>query len=202
MMSVVLLLVGCDADCDDPARINGTYAAFHAMFNATGEGSDGVTGDTGDTGDTDTTAKAGPAVVEGYDDLSYALFANGWSQWALTWAESTGSLKVAAADARERMGDPALVDGQTFTWSGQLTQDGTNCNAFDLVMRGIYTTSSGTTHDFDYTSSLTWQGEALSGTFTYADTFSGAGGTSGSITAATGEVSLVGQPSGQFDTGF
>ncbi len=200
MMSVVLLLVGCDADCDDPARINGTYAAFHALFNASGTTSDGD--DTGDTGDTDTTAKAGPAVVEGYDDVSYALFANGWSQWGLTWAESTGSLKVAAADARERMGDPGLVDGQTFTWQGQLTQGGTNCNAFDLVMNGVYTTSAGTSHTFDYTSSLTWQGDALAGTFTYADTFSGADGASGSITAATGEVSLVAQPDDAFDTGF
>lgn len=197
MLLFALALVACDADCDDPARINGTYAAFHTLLNVQGTPAEGDSG--GDTAEAD--AKAA-ATAEGYDDLSYSLFANGWSRWALTWAPATGSLNISMTDARERMGDPGVVDGQTFSWSGALTESADNCNAFDLALQGQFTTSSGTIHNFQYTSALSWQGEGMAGTFTYADGYTATDGSAGAIDGATGEVILVLQTDDAFDTGF
>lgn len=198
MLSLALVLVACDADCDDPARINGDYAALHTLLNVSGTATGGD--DSGD--DTAEATAKSEAIVAGYDEVSYALFANGWSHWALTRVTATGEVNVSMSDARERMGDPGVVDGQTFSWTGSLNEAADNCNAFDLTMQGQFTTSSGTIHNFQYTSALTWQGDGLAGTFTYADAYTHSDGTAGgSIDGATGEVLLVLQGA-EFDTGF
>lgn len=198
MLTLALVLAACDADCDDPARINGDYAALHTLLNVSGTAADGA--DTGDTAEADAKAEA---VASGYDEVSYALFANGWSHWSLTRVTATGEVNISMIDARERMGDPGTVDGQTFSWTGALTEAADNCNAYDLAMQGQFTTSAGTIHNFQYTSALTWQGTGLAGTFTYADAFTHADGSEGgSIDGATGEVVLVLQAGDTFDTGF
>lgn len=200
MLFLVFALQACDPDCDDPARLNGGYAVFHDVLNASGTPAEGDTGE-GDTG-TDAAKDAGGATVAGYDGYTYSVFANGWSHWTLTWSSATGKLKINAADAKERMGDPGEIDGQAFTWSGDLVEQEGNCNAFDLTLRGDYTTSDEAVHSFEYTADLAWQGEGLAGTFTYTDGFSGPGGASGSITGAKGDVFFVEQPADSFDTGF
>ena len=196
MSILVLALIACDADCEDPARINGTYAAFHVMQNVSGVAPEGG----GDTAEADAKARS---TVEGYDDgLAYSLFTNGWSRWAVTWAQATGSVNITMMDGRERMGDPAAVDGQAFTWDGQLTEASDNCNALALVGQGQFTSSAGTIHNFKYTSDLSWQGDAIAGTFTYSEGYSSADGDAGAIEGAAGEVVLVLQSGAEFDTGF
>ncbi|GDX82038.1 hypothetical protein LBMAG42_38490 [Deltaproteobacteria bacterium] len=190
MLLLALLLPGCDADCDDPTRINGSYAAFHDILNM-GAPEDAGKAAAGDAG-----------TAEGYDDVSYAVFANGWSRWDLTWAASTGKLKITAFDSKERMGDPGLVNGQSFTWSGDLVEHPDNCNNFDLAVRGELVTSMGTTHNFKYDATLAWQGSGLAGTYTYTDGFTGEDGSAGALTNAKGDVFLVEQGSEGFDTGF
>jgi len=196
MLALALLLPACDTDCSDPGRINSTYAAFHTVLNVAGSGVPADTGDGGDTGDTgDDAAKTeddgGQARATAYDSITYDVFVNGWSNWKITWAEGTGKLNVTAADAKERMGDPGDVTGQTFTWSGDLTAAEDNCNAFDLTVKdGQFTTSDETAHIFSYTAALVWQGEGMAGTYTYSDTFTSDEG-GGSLTNARGEVILV-----------
>lgn len=200
MILFALLVQACDADCDDPARLNGSYAVFHDVLNATG---DAPTGDTGG-GDTaaDAAKDAGGATASGYDGYTYAVFANGWSHWNLTWSQSTGKLKIAASDAKERMGDPAEVDGQAFTWSGDLVEQDGNCNAFDLTLTGQYTSSDEAVHSFEYQAELSWKGTGLAGTYTYTDGFTTPGGAAGSISNAKGDVIFVAQTGDSFDTGF
>lgn len=200
MLALALVLTACDTDCNDPGRLNGTYAAFHTVLNVSGNTDTGESADTGDDA-----AKAEGANLQAtateYDDLTYAVFVNGWSKWELTWASSTGLLKAATTDAKERMGDPGEVTNLQATWSGELVEAEDNCNLFDLTLRGQFVTSQETEHLFRYASSLVWQGEGLAGTYEYSDTFSGPT-TSGGLTNARGEVVLVAQPTSGFDTGF
>lgn len=205
MFLFALVFSGCDADCDDPARINGSYAAFHAILNIQGEANESDTAPE-DTAGADASKVAAAdedsAAASGYAALSYSIFANGWSRWNLTRSASTGKLKITAFDARERMGDPGLVDGQPFIWSGDLVEHADNCNIFDVSVRGEQVTSRGTTHSFVYEATMSWQGTGLAGVYTYADTFVGEDGSIGAMANARGEVILVKQASGGFDTGF
>lgn len=194
MLGLILLLAACDADCENPARLNGTYAGFHTILNLSGESDD--------TGEDATKAEgAAGATAAEYDDLSYSVFVNGWSRWDLTWASSSGQIKAKVSDAKERMGDPGEVSGTVSTWSGDLTESEENCNAFDLRLRGQFTTPQGTEHLFAYTADLVWQGDGLAGTFLYSDSYSGEDG-SGALGNARGEVIFVAQPAGTFDTGL
>ncbi len=205
MLLFALLFAGCDADCDDPTRINASYAAFHDILNIKGaaDESDTAPEDTagGETSET-VVAEEDQATASGYDALSYSIFANGWSRWDLTLSASTGKLKITAFDARERMGDPGAVDGQPFTWSGDLVEHADNCNIFDVSVRGDNVTSQGTTHSFVYAATMSWQGSGLAGVYTYSDTYAGEDGSIGALANARGEVILVEQASGGFDTGF
>lgn len=202
MLALSLLFAACDADCENSGRLNGSYAVLHTALNVVGE-----PGDTGDTG-TDTGEDAGKATggklvgtPTEYDDVSYAVFVNGWSRWELTWAASSGQLKAKVRDAKERMGDPGEVSGLESTWSGELTAADDNCNAFQLKLRGQFTTPQETEHLFTYTADVVWQGDGLAGTFQYSDTFSGPT-VAGGLANAQGEVVFVAQPAGGFDTGF
>jgi hypothetical protein len=200
MLALLLILGGCDADCSHPERLNGTYAVFHTVLNASGES---ASGDTADTGDDAAKAEGGggQATATDYDGLTYAVFVNGWSKWELTWASSTGQLKAATSDAKERMGDPGNVTGAKATWSGEMAESADNCNVFELTLRGQFTTSEATEHLFTYTADLVWEGEGLAGTYVYSDTFSGPTA-AGGLSNARGEVLFVTQEGGGFDTGF
>jgi hypothetical protein len=197
MLALALLLAGCDADCSDPARLNGTYAAFHTVLNAEGEPAEAE--DTADAGKA--AGGGGSATATDYEELTYAVFVNGWSKWELTWAASTGQLKVATVDAKERMGDPGEVTGEKFTWSGKLVEAEDNCNRFDLTVKGQFSTSESTDHLFTYSADLVWEGSGFAGTYAYSDSYSGPT-SSGGLSNARGEVVLVAQPEGSFDTGF
>jgi hypothetical protein len=182
-----------------------------------GDTGDGDTGD-GDTGDTGTanaddkaegasgTGTAGDnATADNYDGLSYSTLINGWTQWDLTWSPTTGKLSVTAADSKEVMGDPGEALPTTFSWSGTLDADPTNCNAFTLTLaQAQWVTRSATTHTFSYEAHLLWTGEGMSGTYTYTDTYTEGDSTepAGGLTNAKGEVYFVLQTDGAFDTGF
>lgn len=193
MLVFALLLTACDADCDDPARINGTYAVFHDVLNASGD----AAADSGDAA-----KAAGSATVDGYDGYTYPVLVNGWSRWDITWSKATGKLKINATDAKEAMGDPGAVDGQAFTWSGDLTPQEDNCNAFDLTAAGQYTSSDDAAHSFEYSATLSWRGDGLAGTYTYSDGFTTTDGGAGTISKGRGDVFLVAQTGDTFDTGF
>jgi hypothetical protein len=212
LFSLLAALGGCDADCEDPGRINGDYAVFHDVLNVQGSsgnsgGDDSGGGSGGDSGDTATASAKGAggnAVVDGYDGLSYSAPINGWTQWDMTWSPSTNKLAITASDAKEVMGDPGDALTTTFAWNGTLTPSEDNCNAFAMTVNGAWVTSQATTHNFNYKADLLWTGEGLSGTYTYSDSYviGDNPNPSGGITNATGEAVFVLQTDGKFDTGF
>ncbi len=187
MIALLIALVACDADCNKPTRVNGTYAVFHDVLNMSSE----------------STAKAANATVEGYDDVSYSALVNGWWRWDLTYEAASDSVNITAIDVRERMGDPAAVDGQSVTWTGSFTAHEDNCNAFDMKLNGTWTSSQDTIHSFKYDSVVTWSGDGFAGEYTYSDTYTVGDGveSEGGITGASGDVIAVLQGEG-FDTGF
>ncbi len=187
MIALLLSLVACDADCGKPTRVNGTYAVFHDVLNMSSSA----------------TEKAN-ATVEGYDDVSYSALVNGWWRWDLTYEASADSVNITAIDVRERMGDPALVDGQSVTWKGGFVQHDDNCNAFDLSLQGTWTSSSDTIHSFKYEAGVVWSGDGFAGTYTYSDTYTVGDGvdSAGGLSGAAGDVIAVMQQGDGFDTGF
>ena len=194
MLLLLAMFGACDADCDNPGRVNGSYAVFHDVLNV----GDSATEDSG-------TAKAegGKAVADNYDSVSYSTFINGWTHWDLTWSSGTGKVAIIANDAKERMGDPGAVIGDTFTWTGSLAATEDNCNTFDLSVKGTWSTSLDTDHSFKYDAQLTWTGDGMGGTYTYSDTYTQGDNLDpvGGITNAKGEAFFVAQGDG-FDTGF
>ncbi|MBM4368631.1 MAG: hypothetical protein FJ102_20630 [Deltaproteobacteria bacterium] len=187
MIALLIALVACDADCNKPNRVNGTYAVFHDVLNMS----------------TDGAAKAASATVEGYDDVSYSALVNGWWRWDLTYEAASDSVNITAIDVRERMGDPAEVDGQSVTWTGSFVAHEDNCNSFDMKLNGTWTSSQDTIHAFKYESTVSWSGDGFAGDYTYSDTYTVGDGveSEGGITGASGDVIAVLQVEG-FDTGF
>ncbi len=180
MRPLVLLLVlpavgGCASECDDPTRIEGTWAVWHHLTNV------GVDG--------------GATVDEAYP--SYEVFANGWSRWAITWSKgSTGSIEI--TDAAERAGAYGDPIPQNFQVTMKAADD--NCNRIALSFASEFATVSRTNHVFTYVADLTWTGDEFAGTYTYDDTWSGNGQT-GALTGGVGELRAARQDEG-FETGF
>jgi hypothetical protein len=175
--AILPMLVGCASECDDGTRLDGTYAAWHALTNADAEGG---------------TAVRDPAWP------AYEAFVNGWTKWRLDWS-GMGVVAVTITDAAERQGE--LVEGavpQTFT--GEMAASDDNCNVLRLTLSGDWDTPSGETLTFSYAADLTFVGEQLNGTFTYDDTMASTG--AAGLTAARGEISAVLQADGEFDTGL
>lgn len=195
MTLLIALFAGCDADCDNLGRVDGTYAVFHDVLNV-GEANAAE-------GDGAGKAEGGKAVTDNYDEVSYSTLINGWSRWNLKWSPGTGKVTILASDAMERMGDPGQNDGQSFTWTGSMSQREGNCNIFDLSVAGLWSTSLETHHTFTYESELVWTSEGLGGTYTYSDTFTEGDNLdpAGGITKAQGEAFFVAQGE-EFDTGF
>ena len=198
MIAVLLLgLFGCDADCEDLDRMNGTYAVWHQVGNSPMEGT------------------ASPLTLsEGFP--TEELFVNGWTRWKLTYQSASNGVAVAMTDVLE----PSDTPGEEPVFSavemvGTMNMDGENCNVVDVAIEDDYPASrtdgdgatlSQDTHTFKYTARLVFYGDQLSGTFTYTGAFSGTApdGTSasGEITGATGAIIATRQTDADFDTGF
>lgn len=180
---IALLSTGCDSDCADTSRVNGTYAMWHAALN-TAEG-------------------GGATVSENYP--SYEVFINGWSKWKINWSAGTDAINADITDVGEAQSGPDASAGTTQPFSGTLTSSADDCNVFAMHIEGNFETASDTTHAFVYDADVVYVGDHLNGTFTYSDTFTGTAedGTavSGMLESATGELSGTLQID-TFDTGF
>ena len=177
------LLGGCSSECEDPTRINGTWAMFHAVQNL---------------------VEGGATVDDAYP--TYEVIPNGWTRWEVTWT-AAGTATIRVTDAAERQGDYGGEAEQTYV--GTMASSEANCNALHLDVAGDWLAASGSTHTFSYAADLTFTGDGLAGTFAYDDTWTAsvtddegnAQDVSGALTGATGSVQGVLQTDG-FDTGF
>ncbi len=175
------LLTGCDPDCTDFDRIDGTWSVWMTVDNVPRDGSEG-----------------GLVLSEGYP--TEELFINGTTKWKLNYQASSERTTVLMNDVLEPTDLPGEND--VFTQveiSGSLKQDPDNCNVLDLAMEDSYEASTTaftgeilteSNHDFNFSATLVYAGDQLSGTFTYSDTMRGLDGDGvpfeGSISDATG----------------
>ncbi|HND33426.1 MAG TPA: hypothetical protein PKY30_03585 [Myxococcota bacterium] len=175
------LLTGCDPDCTDFDRIDGTWEVWMTVDNVPREGSEG-----------------GLTLSEGYP--TEELFINGTSRWKLNYQPSSERMTVLMNDVLE----PTDLPGENFVFTrveigGSLKQDTENCNVLDLAMEDTYAASTtsftgeiltNSSHTFTFAANLVYAGDQLSGTFTYSDTVQGTDGDEvpfeGSITDASG----------------
>lgn len=180
---VALTATGCDADCADTSRINGTYAMWHTVLNAGEEG--------------------GATVSEDYP--SYDVFVNGWSKWKVNWSAGNDTINADITDVAEVQSGPDATVGTTQAFSGSLVASEADCNAFTMHIEGNFTSKARTTHAFIYDAQLVYVGDHLNGTFTYSDSYTGTDSDgeaiSGALENATGEVTGTLQIDA-FDTGF
>ena len=120
-LAALAATAGCDADCDDPSRIDGTYNVFSSVA-----ASDQITGEN----------------VEFYP-LEDAFF-NGWSRWELKYIPSNDTFQLSLDDqpfsatyseSAENCNTFTLdfqgtytteVTSHDFVWSGELTYMGTH----------------------------------------------------------------------------
>ena len=179
----IVFLAGCDSDCADTARLNGTYAMWHSVQNM---------------------GPAGTATVsDNYP--SYQMFINGWSKWTIKASTSGGTFNTDILDVAEFQGDYNDDAPATQAFAGTLTASDTNCNAMTLHLEGAFSTTSGSDHIFTYDAEALYVGDHLTGTFSYADTFTGTAEDgseiSGALEGATGDLNGTLQVDG-FDTGF
>jgi hypothetical protein len=202
-----VLAGGCDPDCDDGRRVDGTYAVFHAIQNTgaseTPTSSAGAdSGEAGETGE----AEAGHAQISGdYATYAYGTLVNGWTRWTMTWVPSQEKARLEVIDAKERMGDVAEGVGSVVThdFEAKLAAGDDNCAAFAMSMSGTWNNPLGTTHTFHYSADFADSGDHLSGRFLYSDIAMLPDGVeAGSINAAEGEFVAVAKDAENFDTGF
>lgn len=180
MLSMVALasLVGCASECDDRARVDGTWAVWHVLTNAAPQGGAA------------TRDPAWPA---------YEALVNGWTRWDMAWSE-VGVVTLQITDAAERQGELTDSAPTVQSYTGQLADGEDNCNRLALSFAGDWDTPSGETLTFTYAADLTFVGEGLNGTFRYDDTMASTG--AAGLSGATGEVTAVLQAPDTFDTGF
>lgn len=175
------LLTGCDPDCTDFDRIDGTWEVWMTVDNVPREGTEG-----------------GLVLSEGYP--TEELFVNGATRWKLNYQPSSERMTVLMNDVLE----PTDLPGENFVFtgveiSGALKQDEENCNILNLSMEDSYDASTSnftgeiltdSKHDFTFDARLVYAGDQLSGTFTYSDTMRGLDGDGapfeGSISDANG----------------
>lgn len=166
---VVLLAAGCDSDCQDASRLNGTYAMWHSFTNV----------------------GAGGTVTPSEDYPSYTMFVNGWSKWKVKASTTGGSFNTDITDFEDEMGDKNEGTPSTQPFSGDLSVVEANCNAFTLHIEGTFETTVDTEHTFVYDADLLYTGDHLNGSFTYSDSYVGTAedgsATSGQLDGATGE---------------
>lgn len=105
------------------------------------------------------------------------MFFNGWSEWTLEYVSGQGTVKLE-------------IDDQPFTAEFQRPPE--DCRDFTLDFEGTYLTGTGSTHSFQWSGELAYQGPHISGTWSYQDTWSDAAeDLSGSIVVPEGEISLT-----------
>lgn len=129
--AIVLMLVGCDPECDDTSRINGNYIVNSHVSVPTNE----VTG---------SNLEDYP-----YDDI----FVNGWSRWEMMYVPGRQAFQVnldGQAYEAEYTQDPDNCNAFTLTMSGTYTTEEGTAHAFEWVgdlvylgvkLRGTYTYS-------------------------------------------------------------
>ncbi len=134
-----LWAAGCDADCGNPARLDGSYRVHE---NTTSVDGWTVTGFDEDQTDEQTT-------------LLYGVFANGLSTWDLKYVPADKGFRV-------------TVDGQQYDASYTPAQDNCNRFdlAFEGLWTNP---ENGATHQFTWDGQLVWTGDELGGSFVYED---------------------------------
>ena len=133
LAAIILASTGCDPDCGDPARIDGTYEVSQNVLDANAVSGENLSAyHTGDT-----------------------IF-NGTSDWTIKWVPGASSFQMA-------------INGQPYT--GSYTESDASCNTFNMVVEGAYPTDAGSEHTFTWDGDLTWFGDELAGSFSYADTW-------------------------------
>ena len=153
-LGISLLTTACDAECEEPGRIDGTYAVF----------SNAATDDwtiTGLSEDQD----------EEQMEILGALFANGWSIWSLNYIPGKTNFQL------ELDGQPFTANYEqedlscnsfTLSFSGNYASDAGSIHTFswegDLNYFGSHL--GGT---YSYTDSWTHTADGLSGTITIID---------------------------------
>ena len=204
LLMIPVLLVGCDNDCTQLDRMDGTYATWMALTeSASGE--------------------TGPVLSEGYP--TQELFINGWSRWQIANQGTEGDKQkyvFTLTDVLERTDLPGeLPVYKNAEIRGYAQGIEGNCNVLDLSIEDSYTATvteapesetdtpsvlSQNVHTFTLTAQLVFSGDQIIGSYTYADTFEGIDGTgagmSGSAEAVKGSFTAILQTDGVFDTGF
>lgn len=197
LLSFPFLLAGCDADCEDFDRMDGTYAVWQAINNSAESGAA-----------TPLTISAGYPTQE--------LFINGWTRWKISYQASNGGLNIVMTDVLEKTDLPGEVKVfSAVPLSGTMKADDSNCNVFDIKIEdsyeaelsdkeGVFVTQN--VHSFLYDAHLVYYGDHLSGTFTYSDSFSGmdhdGAAMEGKIEGVTGSFIGTLKSDDDFDTGF
>jgi hypothetical protein len=193
-----VLLGGCDNDCSNLNRMDGSWAVWQEVTNAP-------------TSDAHTPL----TISDGYP--TQELFINGWTRWNLAYQASAKQLGIVMTDVLE----PTDLPGEakvfkSVSLTGTLTPDDSDCNVMDLAMSDLYDatvtdatggTVSANTHTFTYAAHLVYYGDHIAGTFTYSDTYApqgtdGSGTSTGQIDGVEGSLSAILKPSDAFDTGF
>jgi hypothetical protein len=126
---------------------------------------------------------SGEAAVTGYDGdeleeaqaIAAATFANGGRTWTLQYVPNSEALRV-------------KLDGQA--WDGKFTPEPDNCNIFALTFGGEYGSDRGSVHSFEWSGQLTFLGDQLNGTFSYADSWI-LEDRSGTLNIPAGEVEMT-----------
>jgi hypothetical protein len=148
LMFLPVLATGCGADCDDAGRFDGAWNVRSWVQGNNWQ----VSGF--NTGSNDETTAQQAAVDQA--SLLTQLFVNGDTTWEL---------------ARKGDGDTytLAIDDQAF--DARLVEQTDTCNALDLTFQGGWTGADDSVHTFRFIGSVTYLGDALTGTWKYSDNF-------------------------------
>lgn len=103
-------------------------------------------------------------------------FVQGWSEWQLTYVPSRDEVSL-------------IIDEQPFTAEFERVPD--DCRNFTMSFFGTYLSAVGSTHAFEWTGWLTYQGPHRGGSWEYTDQWNWPDeGESGTITIPEGQISL------------
>ena len=104
------------------------------------------------------------------------MFWNDWSVWNLEYIASQSIIQLE-------------IDEQPFT--AEFYRAPEECTDFTMSFAGTYLSSVGSTHSFEWSADMSYQGPHIGGVWTYQDTWTWPDeGLSGSITVPEGLISL------------
>jgi len=148
LLALPALITGCGSDCDDIARLDGSWVV-----------SSWVGGDDWQVSGFDTTSAdvetAQQAAIDQASLLSQ-VFANGESQWEL---------------ARKGDGDTFTLSIDNQAYDARMIEQKGACNALDLTFQGAWTGADSSIHTFKFVGEVTFLGDELTGTWKYTDSF-------------------------------